>query len=551
MKKRGWRALIGCLLALFLCVGLCCPAWAATEADASVAARAQRIADDILAARLLADGAPDLDTWAAQTLPDMIGVGGEWYAIALHQRGGVGSLATYNEELQRDVRGRQDGEDVAVVRQRYAMALLATGGGGQYLSGVAADTVGALGHMSYVYGLHLLHNGITPAVSEAEMLSHILAAQASDGGWSLQGASASSDADITAMTLQALAPYRARDDVMAAAEAAWGFLSGAQTENGDFYSYGVTCPESGAQVIIALCAWGMDVLDARFVKGEQTLLDGIARYRLDNGCYAHTLDGGENVTATVQVLCAAVAMERAADGRAPFYTIDRTADVVARADLTQPQTADGVVTLDLSEIGGKGWLAIGVVIVALLACFVLFMRGKRGAKHYLSVAILAALALGALLLIDIQTPEQYYAVQDKQNTVGTVTISIRCDTVIGQPGAAHLPSDGQILPEVSVPICEGETVFDILTQVAAEHRLRIQNTGVTASSAALAYVTAINDLKEYDYGDLSGWVYFVNGISPSVGCGEYRLQDGDRITFAYTCNLGEDVGQTVAVTPNS
>ena len=549
MKTRGWRALIGCLLALFLCVGLCCPAWAATEVDASVVARARRIADDILAGRLLADGAPDLDTWAAQTLPDMIGMGGEWYAIALHQRGSDCSLTAYNEALQAYLRDRQSGEDGAVVRQRYAMALLATGGGGHYLSGVAADTVGALGHMSYVYGLHLLHNGVTPSVSEDEMLDYLLAAQAPDGGWSLQGASAPSDVDVTAMTLQALSPYRERDDVLAAAEAAWDFLSEAQTENGDFYSYGVTCPESGAQVIIALCAWGMDVLDARFVKGEQTLLDGIARYRLDNGCYAHTLDGGENVTATVQVLCAAVAMERAADGRAPFYTLDRTPEVVAREDLTQPGGTDGVLTIDLSDIGTKGWLAVGVVLVALLACFVLFMRGKRGAKHYLSVAILAALALGALLLIDIQTPEQYYSVQDKQNTVGAVTISIRCDTVIGQPGTAHLPANGQILPEMSVPICEGETVFDILSQVAAEHRLRIQNTGVTASSAALAYVTAINDLKEYDFGDLSGWVYFVNGTSPSVGCGEYRVQDGDCIVFAYTCNLGDDVGQTVAPGP--
>ena len=48
---------------------------------------------------------------------------------------------------------------------------------------------------------------------------------------------------------------------------------------------------------------------------------------------------------------------------------------------------------------------------------------------------------------------------------------------------------------------------------------------------------------EYDFGDLSGWVYHVNGISPSRGCGDYVLSDGDRIEWLYTCELGHDLDE--------
>ena len=37
-------------------------------------------------------------------------------------------------------------------------------------------------------------------------------------------------------------------------------------------------------------------------------------------------------------------------------------------------------------------------------------------------------------------------------------------------------------------------------------------------------------------------MYFINGESPSVGCSDYQLSDGDRVEFAYTCDMGADLG---------
>ena len=46
---------------------------------------------------------------------------------------------------------------------------------------------------------------------------------------------------------------------------------------------------------------------------------------------------------------------------------------------------------------------------------------------------------------------------------------------------------------------------------------------------------ALEDVKTARaHGDLSGWVYTVNGISANVGCGSYYLKDGDVVEWLYT-----------------
>ena len=57
-----------------------------------------------------------------------------------------------------------------------------------------------------------------------------------------------------------------------------------------------------------------------------------------------------------------------------------------------------------------------------------------------------------------------------------------------------------------------------------------------------AYIEGINNLYEFDCGDLSGWMYSVNGVFPNVGCSQVQAAEGDVICFVYTCDLGADVG---------
>lgn len=137
--------------------------------------------------------------------------------------------------------------------------------------------------------------------------------------------------------------------------------------------------------------------------------------------------------------------------------------------------------------------------------------------------------------VDIQSAEDYYQnVTQPQNPCGSVTISIRCDTVAGMENA---PENTEILPKTEVPISEGDTVFDVLTRATRSEGIRIEYSG----SPQMAYIQGIADLYEFDCGDLSGWVYHVNGESPSVGCGECAVSDGDSIEWLYSLDLGNDV----------
>ena len=55
------------------------------------------------------------------------------------------------------------------------------------------------------------------------------------------------------------------------------------------------------------------------------------------------------------------------------------------------------------------------------------------------------------------------------------------------------------------------------------------------------YIEGIANIYAFDAGELSGWVYRVNGIVPSYSCSEYIVADGDNIEFIYTCNSGKDI----------
>ena len=59
-----------------------------------------------------------------------------------------------------------------------------------------------------------------------------------------------------------------------------------------------------------------------------------------------------------------------------------------------------------------------------------------------------------------------------------------------------------------------------------------------------AYIEGIHNLYEFDCGELSGWMYRVNGWYPNYGCSRYQLKQGDVVEWRYTCDLGEDVGRS-------
>ena len=103
-----------------------------------------------------------------------------------------------------------------------------------------------------------------------------------------------------------------------------------------------------------------------------------------------------------------------------------------------------------------------------------------------------------------------------------------------------VPADGWILQPMTVTFYEGESVFNVLQRTCKQQKIHMEfsNTPIYNS----AYIEGIHNLYEFDVGNLSGWMYKVNGWFPNYGCSRYQLKDGDVIEWVYTCDLGYDVG---------
>jgi hypothetical protein len=104
---------------------------------------------------------------------------------------------------------------------------------------------------------------------------------------------------------------------------------------------------------------------------------------------------------------------------------------------------------------------------------------------------------------------------------------------------------GAVMPARSVKFTEGETVFDVLARECQNNGVHMEYT--TSPVYKSVYIEGIDNLYEFDRGELSGWMYSVNGSFPSYGCSRYALKDGDVIAWRYTCDLGKDIGGSGAV----
>lgn len=58
------------------------------------------------------------------------------------------------------------------------------------------------------------------------------------------------------------------------------------------------------------------------------------------------------------------------------------------------------------------------------------------------------------------------------------------------------------------------------------------NYRATGSGSSI-YFSSIAGKRERDAGAASGWVYYVNGSKPQVGCGQYTIKSGDTIVWKY------------------
>ena len=439
--------------------------------------------------------------------------------------------------------------------QRAAICLAASGGDTRTAAELAVfgnETLDRQGFNAYIWALIALNvTGEQPpenAVNTAETLSeYIISRQHEDGSFSLFGDTG--DVDITAAAVYALSGADTPEAEQSAQRGA-DWLCGIE---GGYTSMGIRNCESTAQAVIALCAAGRT---DKAVEAAQMLEE----YRREGG-YAHLPDGEINGLATAQALEAFTALALLERGENLF-------EAVPAAEITQPeeteqsdeistdepvgeiQTSSEPISEDSpAESGGLTGNHIKAIIssvfgLAAVICAVIFIVRRK--KALAALAAVLALLGGGVWLLDIKTPEEYYS----QSGTGTMRVTVSADCLaaldkmdwidISVNPAEVIPQDGYVIKSCEVLLPEGASAFDALTAAAREQRVRVDYTG----SAWGTYVRGIGYIYEFGFGELSGWMYRVNGEFPEMSASDFTLSEGDKVEFVYTCDIGRDVGDT-------
>ena len=498
--------------------------------------------------------------------PTAGGLGGEWMVLGLARSGKAIDEAYYESaaayiQAHMDDNGRLH-PSKSTVNCRFVVALTAIGrdvtdvGGQNLLAGLDDMAyIQKAGISGLVWALLAVDCGnyATPgSVTRQALVEKILAMQVSGGGWAVTGSDA--DPDMTAMAIQALAPYVTENAVKEAVETALTVLSEMQDETGNFPTRYGTSSESVSQVVVALSTLGMDAnADARFVKNGVSAMDALLAYHVEGGGFKHIADGKRDGMATEQGYYALTAYARMKKGQNPLYQMS---DVAASPAATATGGADRL------------WLYATVGVGAALTAVCLLLRKKLGKRRcgnaIMAVLLLEIVALGLGFAAELGAFEEkvalgsQYRIQEipgnrlvsDEQTQNLCTITIDCRTILehlsllDEEKAPYVPAGGMILDTVTVEFTPGESVLDVLKRVCEASHILLEYSWAPVYDAY--YLEGINHLYEFDCGSESGWMYQVNGSFPNYGCSDYEVKPGDSIVWRYTCiGMGADLGAEV------
>jgi hypothetical protein len=288
----------------------------------------------------------------AVTDPVIASVGGEWTVLGLARSGlpvPDSYYSKYYSNVEQTVK-EKEGKLHSIKYTEYDRVTLALTAIGKDIHNVAGydllkpladyETVIKQGINGPIFALIALDsNGYSiPTDSSVKtqttkelLIDFILNREIASGGWALGENPDEADADITAMVLQAFAPYYSTDTkVRAAVDRGLAWLSKAQQADGGYASGGAANSESAAQVVVALTALSLDPqTDDRFVKNGHSLLDALLSYAAAGGGFYHVKSGsasnggaqpGEvDLMATDQGFYALVAYDRFKSGNTRLY----------------------------------------------------------------------------------------------------------------------------------------------------------------------------------------------------------------------------------------
>jgi hypothetical protein len=179
---------------------------------------------------------------------------------------------------------------------------------------------------------------------------------------------------------------------------------------------------------------------------------------------------------------------------------------------------------------------LAFVLIAVLTFSMVFFAGCGSEETPQTPAVTPGESAG-----NTDTPTEGTTDADELSCTIYISCAVLLDNMDMLDKDKHdlVPADGVILPVTTVTFEDGDDVFTLLQRVCRENKIHLEFSEDPIYSSA--YVEGLNNLYEFDGGELSGWYYSANGWFPNYGSSRYVLEDGDVIEWHYSCDMGHDL----------
>ena len=543
---------------------------------------------------------------------------GEW-AVLAEARGNVSASVWYDKYLSNiaksvaSMNGKLDNTNTQTKHTEYSRVILTltalgedatkfTGSNGTVYNLVeplfekngSTYRVSEQGNNGTAFALIALDSGnyydnATGTTARNAWIKSLCDAQINNGAWGIDADFPGSNVDMTAMVVQALAPYCSTNaTVKAAVDKAVEWLSAEYQKTGDYGS-----SESAAQVIVALSALGIDAkTDSRFQHNGISVLSNFLSYADPNSKgFLHDKQPNSTVNqmASEQAAYTLVAYDRYVNGSKRLYDM---------SDVTKRENADAQAVIDMiNQIGYVDESSYNAIAEARNAYNKLSAADKEKVTNYNTLT--AAETSYKAILKQKQT-DQYKALKahyddllnDKTKKYGTaakkklasilqqaqtdMNAAESCERVTAiyekaitdldavKPGDievtfrligaleatqdvdlttdSYLPEYVTWVPTTTYALQENATVYDLFTEAMSDAGLRY--IGAESNYVSTIYAPSCLGgyaLSEFTNGKKSGWMYTVNGTHPNQGLKNWTLKDGDVVIWHYVNDYSHEV----------
>ena len=535
---------------------------------------------------------------------------GEW-AVLAEARGNVSASVWYDKYLSNmattvaSKNGKLDNTSTQTKHTEYSRVILAltslgedatkfTGSNGTVYNLVeplfekngSTYRVSEQGNNGTAFALIALDSGnyydnATGTTARNAWIKSLCDAQINNGAWGIDADFPGSNVDMTAMVVQALAPYCSTNaTVKAAVDKAVEWLSAEYQKTGDYGS-----SESAAQVIVALSALGIDAkTDSRFQHNGISVLSNFLSYADPNSKgFLHDKQPNSTVNqmASEQAAYTLVAYDRYVNGSKRLYDM---------SDVTKRENADAQAVIDMiNQIGYVDESSYNAIAEARNAYNKLSAADKAKVENYNT---LTAAETSYKAILKQKRTEQYNLLKthyddllsDKTKKYGTaakkklasilqqaqtdMNAAESCERVTAiydqavydldavKPGDievtfrligaleatqdvdltkdSYLPEYVTWVPTKTYALQENATVYDLFTEAMSDAGLRY--IGAESNYVSTIYAPSCLGgyaLSEFTNGKKSGWMYTVNGKHPNQGLKNWTLNDGDVVIWHY------------------